>query len=223
MGTAKLVDDAIMAEIKDKKGRGYLGFSQLGDECAKKVWYSYWLPKPVEDPRIKRIFDMGHMLEPYVVSLLRLAGLTVYEVDENGEQFGVILEGGKIAGHIDGVITGLPESSVPHLLEIKTANNTNYNQLVKKGVKNFSDTYYGQVQCYMGEMDLARCLFVAINKNNCELYFERIKYDSFIHKALIERGIDIVGGGDPPPRAYGKSTYYRCNFCNYKSRCWDEE
>jgi len=221
MGTLGLIDRGILSEIK-KGGRGYLGISQIGHECDRKLWYDYTSPKPVDDARIKRIFDFGNMIEDYVVGLLRKAGLTVYDKDENGKQFGVVLAGGTVAGHSDGVVTGLPESSKPHLLEIKSMKNSSFNQLKKKGVKACSDTYWGQVQGYMGELKLENCLFIAMNKDNCELYQERIKYDPFLHKALINRAIDITSLDIPPKRMTTKKTFFKCKMCSHYEECWNE-
>lgn len=218
IGIYKLVDDAILNSEKDAKPRDYLGASILGEDCSRKIWYMLNYPRPVDDARVSRIFKVGHILEDYVVSLLELAGLKVWTKDQNDEQFG--FTHGKIAGHIDGVVQGLPESTMPHLLEIKTANNNRFNMFLKGGCKE-EIKYFVQCQVYMYKMNLENCLFVVINKDNQELYFERIKLDKTYAQVALSRGEDIADAQEIPARKYGKPTDYRCKFCNYSKDCWN--
>lgn len=218
LGVAKIVDDAIVATCKDEKPRTYLGGSQLGEQCDRRLWYKMYRPKPVEDPRVWRIFRNGDAVEDMVVEWLRMAGLTIWEKDENGEQFGFVDE--MIAGHYDGVITGLPESTQPHLLEIKSAKASRYKAFVKNGCQAESMEYYVQMQVYMKYAQLDRALFVVYNKDTSELYFERIKYDESIAEYYIGRGKDIVCNELKPERAYNDKKYYKCRFCDHSEECW---
>lgn len=219
LGTAKLVDDAIFERVSKVKSRDYLGASILGYECDRQIWYMYKKPKATTDPRINRIFEFGHMLEDYVVKILRDSGLTVHCEDANGEQFG--FTDGNIAGHIDGVITGLPESSAPHLLEIKSANDARFKQFVKNGCRETQISYWAQCQIYMHKFNLSRCLFVVINKNTSELYYERIEYSKKIAELYMTRGHSIEEATEEPMRKYNKSTHFKCRFCDYNKECWD--
>ena len=122
LGTARLVDESIEKRCKSQTPRDYLGASILGTECDRQLWYQFHHPKPVDDPRVQRIFDLGNILEDYMIKLLKESGIEVWDVDADGEQFGFIDE--EVAGHCDGVAQGFPESTVPHLLEFKSANVT---------------------------------------------------------------------------------------------------
>ena len=206
IGLPKLIDDGIMARVKKAAPRTYLGASGLGEECARKIWYRYKQPKMIENPRVHRIFDMGHIIEDYIVRLLRDAGCTVYTEMPDGEQFG--FEDGKLAGHIDGVITGLPESSKPHLFEAKSAKASGWKEFVKKGCQTTNMTYYVQCQIYMQKMKLDRALFVVMNKDTQELYFERIKYVKAMADHYLNRGHEIAAAVEPPDRQYSKSTFF---------------
>ena len=220
LGIAKLVDDAIIKKASEEKSRNYMGASIIGEECDRKLWYQFKHPKPILDPRIQRIFRMGDKVEDLVVYWLKDAGLTVYDVDKNGEQFGFV--DGDVAGHCDGVIIGLPGSDKPHLLEVKSAKNSSFNQYVKNGVKKQSSTYYIQMQSYMHKLGLERALFVMMNKDNQELYFERVKYDKVAAHSALLRAKEIAGSDEMPDRKYAKSTFYKCRFCDYAKECWDE-
>lgn len=221
LGTLKLIDDAILERSKKQSPRDYMGASILGEECDRKLWYSYKIPWTVDDPRLQRIFDMGNIIEDYVIKLLKDAGITVYDVDSDGEQFGFV--DGKIAGHSDGVLIGLPESSKPHLFECKSANETSFKKFVKDGLKKTNDKYWAQVHIYMQKLKLERCLFVVMNKNTQELYLERVKYDKFVADHYLLRGHEIAAMETEPDRKYAKKTFYKCKWCNYKDRCWEGE
>lgn len=221
MGTAKLVDDAIVANAEAKDKRTYMGASILGTECDRALWYKFKHPTTVDDARVLRIFELGHRIEDIIIADLRLAGITVFTHGEDGEQFG--FTDGVIAGHCDGVLTGLPESTKPHLFEAKSANDKRFKEFVKKGCVGVSQEYLVQCQVYMLKFDLENCLFVVYNKNTSEYYFERIKLNKPMAEMFINRGKDIAEMEDEPKRKYGKSTFFKCRFCNYNERCWEDE
>ena len=219
LGTAKILDDALVKRALSQKPRDYMGASGLGTECSRELWYSYHEPLPIDDPRLQRIFDLGNAIEDLVIQWLREAGFTVYTEDENGEQFGFIDE--EVAGHIDGVILGIPESTKPHLLEVKSANAKRFKQFIEKGYKS-DKKYWTQVHTYMKEMSLEKCLVVVVNKDNCDLYFERIDLDTKYADRQILRGKEIAKlKNDIPVRQYQSPTFYKCKWCNYRDKCWE--
>lgn len=221
IGTLKLIDDAILSRASKEKSRSYMGGSILGTECDRQLWYSYKRPWKVDSAKLQRIFDLGNILEDYVVKLLKDAGITVFEKDANGEQFGFV--DGKIAGHSDGVLLGLPESSKPHLFECKSANDKSYKIFVKNGLEKTNNKYWVQVHIYMQKLKLERCLFVVINKNTCEIYIERVTYDKNVATSYLLRGHDIAEMETEPDRKYSSKAFYKCKFCNYRNECWPDE
>ncbi len=217
-----MLDEAILKRAQSQPPRTYLGASALGEECDRKLWYAWHRPRPVDDARIQRIFDIGHKLESLVIDWLKESGLTVH-TDDNGEQFG--FKDGMIAGHIDGVVTGLPESKQPHLLEIKTYNDSRFTELCKVGVRSNDPKYYTQMCIYMEKMDLERALFVAVNKDNAEIYTERVHADPIEANAMINRGkqlIEIKEAKDVT-RKYNHRSFFKCKWCNYRTECWDTD
>lgn len=216
LGIAASVDEASKRELKK---RDYVGASILGEECMRKIWYIYHMPKPVEDPRVQRIFDMGNLIEDYLVSLLEKTGAKVWTKNpETGEQFG--FTEGNVGGHCDGVIQGIPESSKPHLLEFKSANAKGFKEFVDKGCKGKSMTYWVQVQVYMYKLNLNDCLFIVMNKDNQELYFERIKKEKGVGKMYIDRGNMVAEMESEPERKYMNPSFWKCKFCNWRVECW---
>lgn len=217
MELIKRIDDAIQKRIDSKESRSYMGASGLGEPCDRKLWCSYKLPKKLHKPRTQRIFDLGNMLEDYLVSLIRDAGITIHTHDEDNEQFG--FEDGIIAGHIDGVL----EDGTPVLIEFKSYNSTRFAALKKGGVKENDPKYYTQIQVYMNKMELESCKFLAICKNDCELYEEDVAYDPIEANWAINRGHDIGAMEEWPERKYNHVSHFQCKFCDWQKECWKEE
>ena len=74
-----------------------------------------------------------------------------------GEQSDLELLDGKLSGHNDGTIRGIPEApKTLHVLEIKTMNDKSFKDTVKKGVSKSKPGYLIQMQMYMEAMSLDR-------------------------------------------------------------------
>lgn len=68
--------------------RKHLGFSLIGDECQRKLWYGFrWCKMPNPEPRVKRLFDRGHKEEDRFIDYLRGIGCTVKPFDPNYRLF----------------------------------------------------------------------------------------------------------------------------------------
>lgn len=219
--TLELIDKAILERSSKEKSRSYMGGSILGTECDRQLYYSYHTPFVVDSARLQRIFDMGNIIEDYVIRLLKDAGITVYEKDGNGEQFGFV--DGEISGHSDGILLGLPESSDPHLFECKSANDKNFKLFVKNGIEKTNNKYWVQIHVYMQKLRLNKCLYVIMNKNTQELHIETVEYDKMVADAYISRGKEIAQTDELPMRKYNSKTFYKCRFCDFADKCWEEE
>lgn len=83
------IADQLMIDIDnycDKKwqdeNRKHLGFSLIGDECQRKLWYGFrWCKMPRPEPRVKRLFDRGHKEEDRFIDYLQGIGCTVKPFD----------------------------------------------------------------------------------------------------------------------------------------------
>ena len=209
--------------------RGYLGLSQIGKECCRSLWYDFrFCSKKEFSARVARLFARGHREEPIIVADLQDIGIKVHS-----DQAEAICGYGHIKGHIDGIGENIPDApKTPHLLEFKTMKEgvtatktrkaTYFHKLKEKGVKYSNPVYYAQCQCYMHLMKLTRTLFVAVNKNTDERYYERIKLDSAEAKAIIRRGESIILSESPPQRlkpSGNQDKNWQCNFCDHKAIC----
>lgn len=198
---------AIERERKDH--RRYLGMSEIGKTCDRSIWFSFrGFPKAPIEGRILMIFEMGDMIETQVVRLLNSAGFKV-----EGQQDGYKAHNGFFRGHSDGTVHGV--TSRPHILEVKSANDKRFAAFKKFGVRNTYPTYFCQAQCYMGYSGLERTLFVIVNKNNSDIYTERVYFSKDDFDALNERAHYIITANAMPE--IGED----CDWCDYKSICKD--
>lgn len=75
------IDNYCDRKWKDEH-RKHLGFSLIGDECQRKLWYGFrWCKLPRPEPRIKRLFDRGHKEEDRFIDYLRGIGCIVNPFD----------------------------------------------------------------------------------------------------------------------------------------------
>lgn len=85
------ISDQLLIDIDnycDRKwideNRSHLGFSLIGDECTRKLWYGFrWCKMQKPAPRIKRLFNRGHLEEDRFIDYLRGIGCTVSPFDES--------------------------------------------------------------------------------------------------------------------------------------------
>lgn len=189
--------------------------SELGDVCDRKLWFKYNWVKPAErfDGRMMRLFDRGNKEEDRFIKALEGIGVTVYDMQDEVQGLD-----GKLTGHIDGCALGLPEApKTPHLLEFKTFNDKTFKELQKKGVKEAKFQHYVQMQIYMHFKNLTRAMYMAINKNDDEIYTERVEYNKVFALAQIARAKRIVDAKSAPVRISDDPNWYECKFC----RMWD--
>lgn len=211
------IDRYLKTSIAQQKRRTYMGGSILGKECDRALWYEYHQPIANDNPRVERIFHLGHLLESYVVSLLKFSGYELWVEQDDGSQFGFTDE--EIAGHYDGVIM---IDNTPHLLEIKSASKKRFDEMAKLGVKMSDPTYYIQMQVYMKYAELDKACYVAFNKDNSEIYSEIVDYNAMEANHAVNRGKEIARAKVEPERKYKTSAFFKCKFCNYREVCWSE-
>ena len=150
-----IVDAALQAENAGHEKRRYLGGSRLGVSCERALQFEY-VDAPVDVGaeflgRTLRIFEVGHALEDLAIRWLRLAGFDLYTRNREGGQFGFSVAGGRIRGHVDGILAGgppLPGLSYPALWECKTMNAKNWRACVKDGVTKSKPVYAAQIAVY---------------------------------------------------------------------------
>ena len=232
-----LIDKALTSEHSKQTKRDYLGASRLGVSCNRALQFEYTDTPKDEDQnftgRILKIFQAGHVFEELMIKWLRQAGLDLVTHKQNGDQFGFTVAGGKVKGHIDGVIIGAPEDlsfTFPMLFECKSLNDKSWKDVVKKGLAASKPIYAAQIaiyQAYMESSIVGICknpaLFAAINKDTAEVYFELIDFDQELAQKMSDRAVMILRATEAHellPRIASDSSYFECKFCPWQERCW---
>jgi hypothetical protein len=225
-----LIDGALVGEDRARPGRTYLGGSRLGDPCARRLQYEY-LGVPKDDGAgfcglQLRIFSAGHAFEDLAVAWLRSAGFDLRTHDRAGAQFGFSVAGGRIQGHIDGVIVGGPDDLVyPALWECKSANARSWREMVKRGVAVARPIYAAQIALYQAYMGLteAPALFTVVNKDTSELWHEAVPFAPELAQAASDKAVRILqasAAGEWLPRIAANPDHPECARCSWKGRCW---
>jgi hypothetical protein len=235
----ELLDKAMQAENAAQPPREYIGGSRLGEECLRKLGFEFH-KVPKDEPfegRTLRIFERGHSGEDLMARRLRLAGFDLLTERPDGKQFEFMTAGGRIGGHLDGVVRGGPAQLIlgsltfplryPCLWENKILGDKGFKDLVRKGLRASKWVYFVQMQLYMAYLQLADWpgLFTAENGNTGEIYAELIPFDAAVAQEASDKGVRVVTSTEPEdlPRVATKSTDYRCKFCDYAARCWASE
>ena len=234
------VDAALEADRAATPPRDYLGASRLGHACERALQFEFaGVPKDEGQDfsgRSLRIFAIGHQLEDLAIRWLRAAGLDLYTRKGNrpdGEQFGFSVAGGRIRGHVDGIVAQAPAAlglHTPALWECKTMNAKNWRACVKDGVTIAKPVYAAQIALYQAYMEAtvpgisaAPALFTAINKDTAELHHELVPFDADLAQRMSDRGVRILRATDADellPRIAANRDFFECRFCPWAERCW---
>lgn len=234
------IDAALIAEREATATRTYIGASRLGHACERALQFEFaGAPKDEGADfggQTLRIFEIGHQLEDLAIRWLRAAGLDIYTRKGNrpdGEQFGFSVAGGRIRGHVDGIIAAAPAPlgiGVPALWECKTMNAKNWRACVKDGVAVAKPVYAAQMALYQAYMDgtvpgisANPALFTAINKDTAELHHELVPFDAGLAQRMSDRGVRILQAADAGellPRIATNRDFFECRFCPWAARCW---
>lgn len=211
-------------ERQPQEVRTYLGGSEIGESCSRRLWYSFrQVARPSFEGRILRLFESGHREEARIIANLRAIDCMVYDRDADGKQFRYTECDGHLSGGIDGVVVGLPESpETPHLLECKSMNRKNFDALEKGGVQKEQPKHYAQCQLYMGMAQLTRAAYVVACKDDDRLYMERIGFDPKQYKALLLKARSIIQAESPPEKVSQDPSWFECKFCPFADNCHGE-
>ena len=211
-----------------KKGRGeaprrYLGASVAGHECDRYLWLHFrGLFRERLDGRMYRLFERGRREEEQFIQELRGIGCEVWDRQPDGTQFAVSALGGHFGGHLDAVVRGLPDApKTPHVAEFKTHNDQSFKKLARAGVRDAKPMHFCQMQIYMGMMKLDRALYLAVNKDDDDLYAERVHYEADFFKAAMLRAKRIITEPSAE-RCAQRRDDWRCKSCPAKAVCWHE-
>lgn len=204
-----------------------LGASQIGQECERRLWYSFrWASKGEGfDGRMLRLFDRGHREEVVFVAELRGIGAQVHDLNpQTGEQFEFTACNGHFVAKIDGAVLGLPEAPKTwHVLGFKTANEASFKATKKDGVQKAKPEHYAQNQIEMKLAGLTRTMYLMVNKNDDTIYGERIREDSAAQDALHSKAERVIFAAEPGSKLSNDPAFFKCKFCPAAGVCHRQE
>lgn len=161
-----------------------------------------------------------------MVDWLRAAGFDLRTRKANGDQFGFSAAGGRLQGHIDGVIVGGPEGfAYPALWENKCLGSKSWRDLEKSGLAVAKPVYAAQVAIYQAYLELHEqpAIFTAVNADTMEIYTELVPFDAALAQRMSDRALNVISAteaGELLPRAFHDPTHFECRMCAWQDRCW---
>ena len=222
--TARAIFDAV-ARTSEKRRSARLGASSIGAECRRALWYQFRHCDELEsDGRKLRLLRRGNLEEAQLIADLRAAGVEVEAFDpKTGQQYEFTDLAGHFVAKIDGAALGLPEAPKTwHCLSFKTASDKNWKEMQKKGIQAAQPKYWAQSQVEMHLAGFERAIVIVVNKNDDEIYVERIHYDREAAERLIAKARAIIEAPEPLERLSEDTTYYQCRFCNARRVCHEK-
>ena len=200
----------------DDKPRLYLGVSELGEACPRRLWLNF---RKVDiesiEGRILRLFDTGAREELRVLQELRDLGMEVV-----GGQHEVEACGGHLRGHMDAAVLGLVEAPATwHVVDVKTVKASKFRELQKNGAGKTFPKYAAQMQGYMGLTGMERAALIFVCKDTDEILIERLSFVKPEFDRLMERGASIIFAAEPPPRISADESWFECRFCPFHKHC----
>lgn len=224
----KLVDAALVRLNNARPVRDYIGGSELGDPCQRRVYYgAKKIPKEPFTGDKLRIFYMGHVFESMVADWLKEAGFDLKTVDDQGNQFEVVTANGMVKNHCDGIFVGGPTIeglTYPCLWENKALKNRGWQNIVKRGLARAEPKYFAQIQIYLGYFNIPFCLFTAINKDTAEIYHALVPYQLEQAQRASDAGVDMIRAlarDEPPPGIASQPDFFMCRMCQYVKYCYE--
>jgi hypothetical protein len=216
--------EEISIEENPLEHRTHLGVSIIGEECSRKLWYSFrWVKLEQFSGRMRRLFKRGRIEEEKFYELLFTMGFFIREIDlDTNKQYVFSAVEGHYGGSSDSLAI-MPwdrtNESPRILVEYKTHNKKYFEQLQEKKLKIAQPKHYAQMCGYGRAFKTQFGLYCALNKDNDEYYFEFLELDWNFAEQLERKAFDIITAKFPPPRISDNSAYWACKFCHFSDIC----
>lgn len=210
----------LYAQTKYDTGpRDHLGASMIGDECSRKLWYSFhWIKHNIFSGRMQRLFQRGHLEELRYIEYLKGIGFkfetTQAKVSDVKGHFG---------GSCDGIVTFPENWNIPgrFLAEFKTkGTGRGFTELKEKGVSSKDKTHFVQQCVYAKKLELEPySLYFSTNKNDDDMHVEFVALDFGLVDDSIRKAEKIIFSKTPPEKYSQSPTIFKCKYCEYAGVC----
>lgn len=218
MDISAIITKTIAESPPDEKRR-YIGASSIGNKCDRAIWYGYMGAESTQPPpSLKTTFDIGKRLEGMLLDYMELAGLNV--VRGTPENNNLLLKDKEVPlfqGHCDAILITKDNGSA--IVEIKTANTASFSKFKTHGLIAWRESYYAQLQAYLGMKGYSQGVLLAIDKNTSELHHEWVTYDDIYYHQLREKARRISQATEAPEKLNKNPIFYVCNQCAYRRTC----
>ena len=199
--------------------------SRIGSLCDRALFYSVNDTEEITSEKSQRIFEVGKILEPVIISWLRSDDWNVrrnlFLNSNEGMSLSISVNGGTIEAHPDCVISR--EDSGLILADIKTMNDRSFRSLKREGTAKSHPQYADQLTIYAQALrecghNIEQLAIVALNKNNCEGYIDFFLFEQQRFEALRERAERIFTCDDAPEQG-SRFQNWCCGYCGYAHLC----
>lgn len=228
----ELIEDDInefCASYYEQGHRNHLGASELGEECWRKLWYTFrWVKKNVHDGRMMRLFNVGHSAEPRFVTYLKGIGFEVKEFDDGGKQFRISGARGHYGGSLDGKCKAPARYQLTEDIIISLSFKTNntgagFSNVVKQSLQKSKPKHWAQECQYGYKTGIKYCLYLIENKNDSDIIVKIVELDWNYGAQLEKKAEDIIFSKEPPPRISENPFMQICQWCHLKDICHHAE
>lgn len=210
----------------DDGHRTHLGASIMGEECLRKLFYTFrWVKHVVYEGRMQRLFQVGHEAEPRFAKYLTALGFEVSRINpDTNKQWRMESLNGHYGGSLDAKIKAPAKYEISEDLiflgEFKTNNTgSGFTAVVDKGMRIAKPKHFAQASQYGLHYGLKYALYLIENKNDSNLTVEIVPLDWNLGRQLEQKAENIILAKYPPNKINENPVYWECKFCDFNAIC----
>ncbi len=233
--TLEAADRALEAAEAKQERRQYLGMSQIGESCSRRLWYSFrWCVREAFDAATIKRFHDGHKSEDVQADRLRMvAGVTLETIHPvTMQQFRYTDHDGHFSGHCDGKITGILQApKKKHTWEAKSTGEKKLAEFrkikaelgEKATLRKWNPVYYAQAQIYMHYEGTDRHYLTVSSPGVRDWDSCRTEYDHAFALQIKAKAARIIKSEEPLDRISDKSDWFECRYCPARGICHGDD
>jgi len=202
----------------DMKSRDYIGISQIGGDCLRKIYYGVKnIPQsnPPDPDNVLKILS-GHFMHKIIQGMVK----EVYK--DNAEIEITAISNENLKGHVDIIL----KSEIGKIIiDLKVTGNDNFLNYLGGFSK---DLYTTQLGLYKDALDAKAAFIVYVNRDDFDYFIKEIDCsEEKIAEALLkaDRLKKHMEKNDIPERPYLnqiEGEKKECKWCSYKDFCWKD-
>lgn len=186
------------------------------------------LNTPQADPEIEMLCldvtgDVAHMERAAIKGVVPKQ----WRISDVREHFGGSLDGiAQAAFDVEDKAGRIIPAGEKFLTEFKTHNTKSFSGLVSASqdpdaspVYQCKQQHWAQMQIYMHKKGLKFALYMAVNKNDDDLYCEVVHYNPEAGAALLAKAGHVIDSKTVPQRIGKHPSWHQCKFCDYTQVC----